>query len=269
MMTRLNESRVTLRNAKRELERAKRVTVSADAECDRLSLVLERTRVLGNAFVSAEPEEKKLLLDAWIDGILVVVEPVPDMPRANFKTAIVDLSSAPGLPKYFELQTGQGTLRASAATSSERTRPSSSKGKRARSAARAPAVPMDPSAHATCDRTSGSSSASAALKTSTSSEDPTLPKTTAALRTSPARLARFIGEPRNADAYSSRDNPSNQRDSCNESTPSMCGFAANAGSVDGFENVWFQGHTSWEMCRLTYFVISLSTGRLTLKKTKG
>ncbi len=35
------------------------------------------------------------------------------------------------------------------------------------------------------------------------------------------------------------------------------------------ENFTFQGHTSWEMWRYTHFVISLSTGRLTLKKTKG
>ena len=120
IMLRIKESKSALRQAEHALDKAKRVTLSADAECDRISLVLERTHVLGNAFAFAEPEEKKLLLNAWIDGLLVVVEPVPGMPHANFKTAIVDLSTAPGLPEYFELQTGQGTLRSSAATSSER-----------------------------------------------------------------------------------------------------------------------------------------------------
>ena len=67
MMMRVKESKSALRQAKHALEKAKRVTLSADAECDRISLVLERTRVLGNAFASAEPEEKKLLLDAWTD----------------------------------------------------------------------------------------------------------------------------------------------------------------------------------------------------------
>ena len=242
MMMRVKESKSALRQAEHALEKVKRVTLSADAECDRISLVLERTRVLGNAFASAESEEKKLLLDAWIDGLLVVVEPVLGMPRANFKTAIVDLSTAPGLPKHFELQTGRGTLRSSAPTIAERTAPSSSRG--ARSAANATDVPMAPSAHATCERTSDSSSSSDATRSSTSSAEPTLPKATAALRASPRRLARFIGEPRNADVYSSRDIVSNQRASRTESTPSMCGLAANAGSADGFENVWFQGHTS-------------------------
>ena len=227
MIIRVKESKSALRQAEHALEKAKRVT-----------------SVLGNAFASAEPVEKKLLLDASIDGLLVVVEPIPGMPRANFKTAIVDLSTAPGLPKPFELQTGRGTLRSSAPTISERTAPSSSRGKRARSAANASDVPMAPSAHATCERTSDSSSSSDATRSSTSSAEPTLPKATAALRASPRRLARFIGEPRNADVYSSRDIVSNQRESRTESTPSMCGLAANAGSADGFENVWFHGHTS-------------------------
>ena len=53
-------------------------------------------------------------------------------------------------------------------------------------------------AHLACSGTSGSSSCCARVRTSTSSVVPTLPRTTAAFRCSPANLARFIGDFRNA-----------------------------------------------------------------------
>lgn len=43
----------------------------------------------------------------------------------------------------------------------------------------------------------------------------------------------------------------------------------NAGSVEARENLTFQGHTSWEVCRQNHFEIPLATGWRTLKKPDG
>ena len=45
--------------------------------------------------------------------------------------------------------------------------------------------------------------------------------------------------------------------------------AANPLSVASRENFTFHGHTSWDVCRYTHFEIPLSTGRLTLRESRG
>ena len=101
------------------------------------------------------------MLDVWI-----VVEPIPGRKKANDKTALVRLPSAPNAPRHFELQ-GAAFQRAkaasalSAAESSARTAASSSTSKRSRKAAAVEGEQIRPSAQAACARTSGSESESA------------------------------------------------------------------------------------------------------------
>ncbi|MEO8619722.1 MAG: hypothetical protein ABI625_01580 [bacterium] len=98
---------------------------------------------------------------------------------------------------------------------------------------------------------------------------PTLPNATAALRASPRRFARFIGDPLNAAEDSSGDIVSSSRASVRASRPTSASRSANGESLgNACANLTFHGHTSWQICRLTHFEIPLVTGTRTLARTK-
>ena len=229
------------RAAEAELEKAKSFAQSKERAWERLEAIIHESRNLAAAWDKSGPEERRILLDYWVVDVLIVVEPIPGMRRANRKTALVRLRSAPNAPRHFELETGQGTTKAS---SSARTATSPSSSKRARRAAAAAGEPILPKAHAECARTSGSGSDSAAARTGTSSSEPTLPSTTAELRRSPRSLARFIGEPLNAAENSGCDMASSSSASERESFPASADRAANDGSESSRANLWLYGHTS-------------------------
>ena len=95
---------------------------------------------------------------------------------------------------------------------------------------------------------------------------PTLPNATAALRASPRRLARFIGEPLNAALNSACDMASSSRASVRASLTPITSRGANGDSLgSSAENRTFQGHTSWEEWRYNHFRIPLGTGCRTVR----
>lgn len=238
-----------VRAAEAELEKARKFALSKEDAWKRLEAVVHETRNLAAAWDSAGPEERRILLDYWVLDVLIVVEPIPGMKRANRKTALVRLRSAPDAPRHFELATGNAqradrTKASSAEPSSARTPASDSASTRSRRAAAAAAPPTRPSAQAACDRTSGSSSESAATSAGTSSAEPTLPSTTAELRLSPRNFARFIGDPLNAAENSDCDIASRVRERALASLSDSTGRGANDGSDSSFANLWLYGQTS-------------------------
>ncbi len=89
-----------------------------------------------------------------------------------------------------------------------------------------------------------------------------LVSTTAALRLSPARFARFIGDFRNAALNASWSSARMSRASVITSFPSRNGRALNGEpSANSCENFTFHGQTDWEMCRYNRFEIPLTTVR--------
>ena len=240
--------------AEAELEKTRRFARSKADAWTRLEGIINETRNLSAAWDRSGPHERRILFDYWVYDVVIVVEPIPKMKKANYKTAIVTLQSAPGMPLHFDISGvmaqrvsgGAASSAARAARTSSRTAGSSSAAKRSRRATPAGEPPTRPSAHAACDRTSGSSSASAATSAGTSSGNPTLPSTTAALRLSPRSLARFIGDPRNAAVNSSGDMPNSSRARSRAPLPAMAGLGANGDPSDNArENLWVYGHTSW------------------------
>jgi hypothetical protein len=201
------------------------------------------------------PEERKVFLDYWVYDVLIVVEPVPGMKRANRKTAVVTLRTAPGAPKHFELDgseveqhtSRQTSRRARAERRAASTRGSLSSRAHNSSGSTTASAPICPSAQAACARTSGSTSDKAAVSDGNADGSPALPSTTAALRFNPRSLARFIGDPRNASENSDGDMAKNSRARVGASLPAIAGRAAKAGSDSGRENLWVYGHTSWQI----------------------
>lgn len=117
-------------------------------------------------------------------------------------------------------------------------------------------------------RTSGSSSESAAASARTSSADPTLPSTTAALRRRPRSFARFMGEPRNAGANSSCDMDNSERASDLASRPASAARGEKGESSDSSRaNLRLNGQTSWDIWRYNRFELPLATGGRTLRRT--
>jgi len=112
-----------------------------------------------------------VLLDWWVLGVLIVVEPIPGMKRANRKWAIVTLRSAPDAPRHFAL----GDNGSSASSISSRTQGSSSTSSRPRNACVEPSDAILPSAQAACPRITDSESQSDCASTGTASSDPHLP----------------------------------------------------------------------------------------------
>ena len=124
------------------------------------------------------------------------------------------------------------------------------------------------SAHAMCSHTNGSGSSSA--RVSTASAVPTLPNTMAALRFTPRSFARLIGEPLKAALNASCDIARISRESVTASLPRMNSRDANGDpAANSRENFTFHGHTLWEMCRYTRFVVELDRGRRTLRTPRG
>ena len=210
--------------------------------------------------------------------MLIAVDPIPGMKKANEKTAIVTLRSAPDAPRYFTI--GDPS---SARPSSSRTDGSASDRNARSNASLASADSTRPSAQAACARTNGSGSASADISTGTASEDPQLPSPTQALRAKPARPARRIAEPleNESQAASSSAVSSNSindgdavpgcevKDPGSGSTPngdSPGERAAYAGSDGTAENLRENGHTSWVFCRFTRFRIRLTSGGRPVRK---
>ncbi|ODT04187.1 MAG: hypothetical protein ABS52_05920 [Gemmatimonadetes bacterium SCN 70-22] len=247
LVERLKAAKQQVGASKAQLAEAQRFAQSRQSAWDRLSSIIHESRNLADAWETAGPEERTILLDYWVADVLIVVEPVPGMKRANHKTAVVTLRTAPNAPAYFELGGSQPPSRETAAFSSSSTQASDSAEARARSGSSASAEPIAPNAHAACPRTSGSSSESAAASAATSSGDPALPSTTAELRFNPRSLARFMGEPLKAAENSGCDMASSSRASDLASLPDSAGRAANAGSDSSFANLWLYGHTSWQM----------------------
>jgi hypothetical protein len=100
-----------------------------------------------------------------------------------------------------------------------------------------------------------------------SSDVPTLPNTTAALRFRPGSFARFIGEPRNAAENPFYVMPNSSRASVRASLrPNVSRGANGESSGSSLANLTFQGHTDWEEWRYNHFVIPLRTGAGTLTR---
>ncbi|HEU4629136.1 MAG TPA: recombinase family protein [Gemmatimonadaceae bacterium] len=236
------------RAAEAELENARAFARSRARAWERLEGIIHESRNLGAAWEKAGPEERRILFDYWVLDVLIVVEPIPGMKRANHKTALVRLRSAPNAPRHFELegarQRSVAASDTSAAARSSRTAASGSTSRRSRRAAAAATEPSRPSAQAACDRTSGSSSDSAAASAGTSSSVPTLPSTTAALRLSPRNFARFMGDPLKAAENSGCDMDSSSSASDLASLPASAERAANDGSDSSRANLWLYGQTS-------------------------
>lgn len=244
----LKAKRQSVSAAKSALRNAQDFASSREGAWERLSAIIHETRNLAAAWHVAGPEERKILRDYWVADLLIVAERVPGKKRANRKTALVTLRTAPNAPVHFDLGDAQPVMDSNAASSDAETAPSTSVSRRKRSASRAAADPIRPSAQAACDRTSGSGSDSAAMSAGMSASEPTLPSTTAALRRKPRSLARFIGEPLKAAENSGCEMDSNSSASDRESLPASAALGANAGSDNSFANLWLYGQTSWCVC---------------------
>jgi DNA invertase Pin-like site-specific DNA recombinase len=245
LMRELVAAKRQIATANRDLTEAERFARSHEDSWQRLSAIIHETRNIGQIWDRCSPEDRAALLDYWVLDVLVVVERIPEKRRANFKTAVVTLRTAPHAPRYVDIESRRSSSARSADAISSRTSASGSSFKRSRSAVATGEDPSRPSAQAAWPRTSDDSSRSAAMSAGASSDEPTLPKTTAALRRKPESLARFMGEPLNAAVYSGTDIPSKRVASDLASMPSTTGRGANLSSVNGSENLRLYGHTSW------------------------
>jgi hypothetical protein len=137
------------RAAEAELEKARDFARSKERAWERLEGIIHESRNLAAAWDSAGPEERRILLDYWVLDVLIVVEPIPGMRRANQKTALVRLRSAPNAPRHFESSTGRAqrpvaATASSAEPNSARTPSSGSTSRRSRRAATAAGPPAAP-----------------------------------------------------------------------------------------------------------------------------
>jgi hypothetical protein len=246
LVAELNNVRRQIRAAREELASAERFAQSRENSWERLCGIIHETRNIAAAWAKSGPEERKILLDYWVYDVLIVVEPIAGKKRANRKTAVVTLCTAPNAPRHFALGGDQPPRAASAVRTASATEVSASATSRARSGATVAGEPILPNAHAACSRTSGSSCSSAASSTGTSSTVPMLPSTTAALRASPRRFARFMGDPLNAAENSGCDIDSSECASERASLPESASLGAyGEPSGSSSENLRLYGHTSW------------------------
>jgi hypothetical protein len=244
LVQKLTQARQQLRASRKQLEEARSFAKSRENAWERLSGIIHESRNLAAAWETAGPEERKILLDYWVVDVMIVSEPVPGMKRANRKTAIVTLRTAPNAPAFFELGVPQSSPRVRSKRRRGNDASEEAPSTLARSASRASGEPILPSAQAACARTSGSESPSAAASAGTSSGEPILPSTTAELRFNPLSLARFMGEPLNAAENSDCDMASNSTASDRASLPDSAERGANAGSESSRANLWLYGQTS-------------------------
>jgi hypothetical protein len=151
------------------------------------------------------------------------------------------------------------------------------------SAEKAAADEILPRAHAACPRTNGAGSESASESTGTASDEPQLPSATETFRAMPARPARRIADPRVNDSHASSESAVSSSSvsggpsvpECEVSATDGSGStptgaspgprAAYEGSEEASENLQVNGHTSWEVYRLTCYVVPLATGRRTVR----
>lgn len=239
---------------------AEKFAGSREEAWERLSAIIDETNNLGEAWPTLTEEERKVLLDYWVYHVEIVVEPIPGMKRANEKSAVVVLRTAPYDPKFFALN-GQGP---SAAAISDLTDSSDSADNLDDNAPLASVEPTRPSAQAACPRTNGSGSESADVSTGTAPGDPQLPSPTQTLRAKPARPARRIADPRENESQaasssavsSSSMSGGDSVPGCDDEDPgSSCtpkggspgAREAYAGSSLGFEKVRVNGQHSWQM----------------------
>ena len=90
-------------SAEEELARATRFARSKEKAWTRIERIVHETRNLASTGAKAGPHERRILFDYWVLDVLVVVEPIPGMKRANYKTAIVTLRTAPDTPLHFDI----------------------------------------------------------------------------------------------------------------------------------------------------------------------
>src|SRR5690606_26204569 len=79
----LRETQQRLDAARAELERAQDLARSRQVTWDRLSALLDATRNLADAWDQAGLEERRTLLDWWVLDVMIAVEPIEGMRRAN------------------------------------------------------------------------------------------------------------------------------------------------------------------------------------------
>lgn len=239
LVAQLCAGRQLMITAKEELHEAECFAQSRNNAWEELSRIIHETRNLARAWDKCGPEERKILLDYWVHDVLIVVEPVPGMKRANQKTAVVTLRTAPNAPKHFMLG-AQPPSEHMAERKASRTATSNSRAARVSSESSADGSPMRSNAQAACSRTSGSSSSNALTSVDTASREPRLPSATATLRKKPRRLERLIGEPLENSRHPSGDIPISSTGE--GEILSECG--ASAASESSRENLWLYGQTS-------------------------
>lgn len=230
--------------AEREHKEAERFAESATEGWSRMEAIINETRNLTAIWHTLSLEERGRIFDQWVDSVLIAIEPIPGMKRANRKFGIIYLESAPGVPEAVLFGEEAPSASSNASEISSRTHSSSSASSFDHSASRACGPPMRPSAQAACPRTSGSSSSSASESTGTASSEPQFPNATATFRRSPRRLARLTGEPLNLRENSSCESPISST-SLAPCTP--CRGQNADSSVSCTNRLLLNGHTSWQM----------------------
>jgi len=245
----LNRIQQQLNAARADLEETREFARCRTAAWEHITQTINETRDLAATWDRVSLDERRILLDWWVLDVMIIVEPIPGMKRANQKTAVVTLRSAPDAPREFII--GHQTERAN--VNSSRTQLSSSTASRATTASPTSATTSEgtpsadairPSAHAECPRMSGSSSLSASTSTGTPSDDPQLPSATATLRSNPRRFARLTGDLRNLRVNSCCDSDINSM-SLAPCTPSRGWNAGSSVILTNLERL--NGHTSWQM----------------------
>jgi predicted nucleic acid-binding protein len=211
---------------------------------EKLSSLIHETRNIGAAWDRLGGAERRSIFDHWVYAVYIAVEPIKGMRRANRKTAVVLLRTDPYAPRHFEMAGSYVDMPDRADAMAVMTSGAASTAALDSSAATAAVPPSLLSAQAACDLTSGSSSSRAPISVPTSDSVPTLPSTTPALRLSPTRLARFIGEPLNEAENSACDMDRSCAARDRASCPSRTGLAANAANESSRENLRLYGHTS-------------------------
>jgi hypothetical protein len=254
------QAKQRVREARRKVELAEEFAASTENAWKRTRAAIHETRNIAESWERMDIEDRRILFSHWVEEVHIVVEKLPEMKRANNKTAVVWLRDIPG-PYHFPV----GRQLSSAEESSCCTQGSDSTEDLAVSASRAKGEEILPSAHAACPRTSDDGSSSASDSTGTASSDPQLPNATETLRQNPERPARRMGDPLENDSQESSSNAVDSKSTsdgdsvpgCQDdgevgsaSTPvgnSPGPRAAYTGSEAGSENLRVKGHTSWQM----------------------
>jgi len=76
-----------------------------------LSKLIDETRNIGDTWDELDDPGRKTNLDYWVYDVLLVVEPIPGMKKANKKTALVTLRTAPPRGPGYGRRRGAGLRR--------------------------------------------------------------------------------------------------------------------------------------------------------------